>query len=149
MTNPNAARFGDLSPEEQAKWNSDFAKAQDNFALGASAMTQAFELPSAAAWREYDDPYWIYYDETNRPETAAHIASHQKDAHEVRVFAMFTAEQVRLCVDEALKKAVDDMQAAVVNGELPAQCEAAYDWLERYRARHPKGRRAVNVEGMK
>jgi hypothetical protein len=45
MTHPNAARFGDLSPEEQKKWNERFAREQDNFALGASAMTQAFELP--------------------------------------------------------------------------------------------------------
>jgi hypothetical protein len=43
MTQP--ARFGDLSPEERAAWNGDFAKSQDNFALGASAMTKAFELP--------------------------------------------------------------------------------------------------------
>jgi hypothetical protein len=44
MTNPNVARFGDLSPEEQKKWNERFAREQDNFALGASAMTKAFEL---------------------------------------------------------------------------------------------------------
>lgn len=52
------------------------------------------KLPEPAAWRE-DDGRWIYYDETNSPSTFAHIRDHQKDAHEVSVFALYTADQVR------------------------------------------------------